>query len=324
MGKLTKIRKILGAFVNAPDRFDELAARIARTDRRVDEINRVDPAGTEWVKERLCRDSEGLRTLNRELSVHRTVWGPPERLVVSPTAAVESCLFNVNSGTITIGEYTFAGSGVSILAGSHDPELRGYLRRDAELTEGCDITVGKGVWLASGCMLLGPCEIGDNAVIAAGAVVVPETKVPAEEIWGGVPARQIGTLAGRPEDPAEDPAVLRALGRENGILCMKGWSEKKIIPGRAENRRWMEKDEAEILVSQSSVTMEYGLEGAEKCTLTFRGSCGETCLDLKGEGAIRLSLPVGNASSGPSKPETVAIRKSPPETGFWARFIPAE
>ena len=317
MGRLAKI---LGAFVHAPDRFDELAERIARTDRRVDELNRVNPAGSEWIQARLCRDDEGLKALNRELSVHRTVWGDPERLVIAPGAAVETCLFNVNSGTIRIGRYTFAGSGVSVLAGSHDPELRGYLRRDAELTEGCDITVGEGVWLASGCTLLGPCEVGDNAVIAAGAVVIPGTKVPANTIWGGVPARQVGTLAERPGEITEDAAVLRALAREGGILFTDGWSEKKNIPGTANSCRYMEGNEAGILASRSRVTLEYGLAGAESCRLAIRGSQGETETELTGAaGTARLALPCRDG-----QPEALQIISRTAGARLWIRMTPAE
>ena len=36
------------------------------------------------------------------------------------------------------------------------------------------------------------CEIGDGAVIAAGAVLQKGTKVGPGEIWGGVPARKVG------------------------------------------------------------------------------------------------------------------------------------
>ena len=32
-------------------------------------------------------------------------------------------------------------------------------------------------------------QIGDNTILAAGAVVVKDTKLGANEIWGGAPAR---------------------------------------------------------------------------------------------------------------------------------------
>ena len=68
-----KLRKIIGAFLNAPDRFDELAERIARTDQRVDELNRVDPAGSEWIRERLCKDRESFVRDLRALYEHEVL-----------------------------------------------------------------------------------------------------------------------------------------------------------------------------------------------------------------------------------------------------------
>ena len=317
---MAKLRKIIGAFLHAPDRFDELAKRIAETNRRVDRLNEVNPVWLTWITEKLCQDRNSLRELNRELSVERTVWGPPEKLDIAPDAAVESCLFNVNSGTIKIGRYTFAGSGVSILAGSHDPELRGYLRRDSELNEGCDITIGEGVWLASGCTLLGPCQVGDNAVIAAGAVVLPGTTVPPDTIWGGVPAKQIGRLAERPGEITEDAAVLRALQRENGILFVAGWSEKKIIPARAESCRWMEETEAEILTNRDRVLLEYGIEEASGCELQIRGSQGEQELQLAGKtGKMKVSLPCRKDST-----ERIRIQKLTDGARLWIRIVPDE
>ena len=319
---MAKFRNIIGAFLHAPDRFDELAEHIDKTNRRLDKLNEINPAWLTWITDELIHNRVRLRDLNREMSVERTVWGPPEKLNIAPGAAVDSCMFNVNSGTITIGKYTFAGSGVSLLAGSHDPELRGYLRRDSELTEGCDITVGEGVWLASGCMLLGPCEVGDNAVIAAGAVVIPGTKVPPDTIWGGVPAKQIGRLAERPGEMTEDPAVLRALQRENGILFVEGWSEKKTIPipERVEICRWMETDEAEILTNWDTVLLEYGIEGMDSCVLKIRGSRGEQELQLAGgTGKITVALPCGGDSA-----ERIRIRKMTDGTRIWVRMVPDE
>ena len=120
---------------------------------------------------------KGLSELKKELSISPAVWGDEKRLEISEKAAVYSCFFNTNSGHIKIGDYTFAGSGVSILAGSHDPDLTGFVRRNSDFKEGYDIEIGNGVWLGSNSTILGPCKIEDNAVIAAGAVIVPGTHV---------------------------------------------------------------------------------------------------------------------------------------------------
>lgn len=54
--------------------------------------------------------------------------------------------------------------------------------------------IGDGVWIGARVVVLRGCRIGDRAVVAAGAVVVGD--VPANEVWGGVPARRIRTGGG--------------------------------------------------------------------------------------------------------------------------------
>ena len=196
-----------------------------RLKRSLEKIREIEEKTIPNALDCILSNADWLKKLNVQTSIQPTVWGEEKRLHVSPRAAVFTCFFNVNSGTITVGDYTFAGSNVSILAGSHDMYLTGFLRRDAEFKSGCDITIGKGVWLGSGCTLLGPCSIGDNAIIAAGAVVTPGTVIPSNTVYGGVPAKFIKNILIGENDFKEH--VEAALIREQGILFVKGWSEKK-------------------------------------------------------------------------------------------------
>ena len=56
-------------------------------------------------------------------------------------------------------------------------------------TIGQDIVIGNGAWIGTNAVILGPCIIGDHAVVAAGAVVTKD--VPAYAIVAGVPAKII-------------------------------------------------------------------------------------------------------------------------------------
>ena len=289
-----KIKKIIGSFVHAPDRFDELAGRIAETNLQIDRL--TGQRQREWF-DRLCEDREMLSRLNRGLSISYTVWGDPSRLEIDETAKVFTCFFNTNSGRIRIGEATFAGSDVSVLAGAHDPKLTGYLRRDADMTEGCDIEIGKGVWLASRCTLLGPCRIGDNAVIAAGAVVTPGTEVPAGTVWGGIPARQISVLDLQEMTP-DNPNVKSAFERSEGILFTEGWGERigglLGAPGH-----WLCKEKAGLITDRADWTLLYRKEGIGLSRLRLTGPAGEETLELQeseGETNVRLPIPEGELS----------------------------
>ncbi len=116
----------------------------------------------------------------------------PTRVKVAKTASISNALLNTNSGTITIGDYTFFGQNVSIIAGTHDHTLLGKERMHSIPQQGQDIVIGNGVWIGSNATVLGPCHIGDNAVIAAGSVVMKD--VNANTIVCGVPARPISTI----------------------------------------------------------------------------------------------------------------------------------
>lgn len=182
----------------------------------------------EYLVNRICSDSTVMSLLRTRLSGVPAVWGDKSRLHISEKAAVHTALFNVNSGEIFIGDYSFAGSNVSFLTGSHDMTLTGLLRRDCEIKEGNDIKIGKGVWIASDAAILGPCEIRDNAVIAAGAVVAPGTIVNDYEVYGGVPAKKIMSI-NKTTMSIQNESVKRALKREDGVVFSDGWSDKMIV-----------------------------------------------------------------------------------------------
>lgn len=52
-------------------------------------------------------------------------------------------------------------------------------------------TVRKGALIGMNATVLDKADIGEGAIIAAGAVVTHGTKVPAHEIWAGIPARKV-------------------------------------------------------------------------------------------------------------------------------------
>jgi acetyltransferase-like isoleucine patch superfamily enzyme len=135
-----------------------------------------------------ARASFAAAALKQGLDEYR-VFGDHTRLHLHPTANVNDALFNTESGTIAVGEYAFFGFRVLVLTGTHDIAERGAKRRDAVPSQGRDIVIEAGAWVASGAIVLGPCTIGESAVVAAGAVVTGD--VPARVVVGGVPARVI-------------------------------------------------------------------------------------------------------------------------------------
>jgi acetyltransferase-like isoleucine patch superfamily enzyme len=120
------------------------------------------------------------------------IGGPASKIHLGERVVCNGTLFNVASGTIEIGDDAFCGNSVSLLAGTHDPTRFGAARQTAIPPDGHDIRVGEGVWLASNVTVVGPCVIGDHAVVAAGAVVVGD--VEPYSVVAGVPAKLVRRL----------------------------------------------------------------------------------------------------------------------------------
>lgn len=57
------------------------------------------------------------------------------------------------------------------------------------------IVIGRNVTLGVKAVILPDVQIGNNAIIAAGAVVKKGARIGPGEIWGGVPAKKIGEVA---------------------------------------------------------------------------------------------------------------------------------
>lgn len=101
------------------------------------------------------------------------------------------CFINCNvtmldTNYITIGDEVLIGPGTVISAATHP--LNAELRVAPNFI--CHpIKIGNRVWIGANATILTGVTIGDNAVIAAGAVV--NRDVPANALAGGVPARII-------------------------------------------------------------------------------------------------------------------------------------
>lgn len=86
-------------------------------------------------------------------------------------------------GGITVDHDTNISSHVKMITGSHDID-------DPNFTADFKpIHVGHHCWIGTGATILQGVNIGDGAVVAAGAVVTKD--IPPYEIWGGVPAKCI-------------------------------------------------------------------------------------------------------------------------------------
>lgn len=100
----------------------------------------------------------------------------------------DKATLDARRGGITIGENVQFGSEVKLWTGSHDmndPYFRSMPNKRGA------IKIGNRAWIGPSVTIIHSVEIGEGAVVAAGSVVTKN--IPPYEVWGGIPAKKIGT-----------------------------------------------------------------------------------------------------------------------------------
>lgn len=103
---------------------------------------------------------------------------------------------------ITLEDFVIVGPRVTIITDNHpvDPTTRRKLQAQP-------VTIKRNVWLAANCTMLPGVTVGENSVVAAGAVVSKD--VPPNVVVAGIPAKILKQLK-PPESVSEiveKPAV---------------------------------------------------------------------------------------------------------------------
>lgn len=100
----------------------------------------------------------------------------------------QNCTF-YDLGGLDIADDVMIGPNVSIITTGHP--LEPSQRRSCVI--GKPIVIERGVWIAAGATVIGGVTVGENSVVAAGAVVTKD--VPPNTLVGGNPARVIRSIA---------------------------------------------------------------------------------------------------------------------------------
>ena len=100
----------------------------------------------------------------------------------------QNCTF-YDLGEIDIADDVMIGPNVSIITSGHPIEPS--QRRAFVIAK--PIAIERNVWIAAGATIIGGVTVGENSVVAAGAVVTRD--VPPNPLVGGNPARVIRSIA---------------------------------------------------------------------------------------------------------------------------------
>ncbi len=101
---------------------------------------------------------------------------------------INQCCTLYDMGGVDIADHVMIGPNVNIITSGHPLEpsqRRAYV-------EAKPIVIEKNVWIATGATIIGGVTVGENSVVAAGAVVTKN--VPQNSFVAGMPARVIRSL----------------------------------------------------------------------------------------------------------------------------------
>lgn len=100
----------------------------------------------------------------------------------------QNCTF-YDLGRLEIGDDVMIGPNVSLITSGHPVEPS--RRRDFVVAK--PIAIERNVWIGAGATIIGGVTVGENSVVAAGAVVTRD--IPPNTLVGGNPATVIRSIA---------------------------------------------------------------------------------------------------------------------------------
>lgn len=115
---------------------------------------------------------------------------------VEPYLARSGGLYIQAINGVKIGEKTMIGPGVKIISANHN------IREHGKWDKCPPIRIGRHCWIAANAVILPGVELGDDVVVAAGAIVT--RSFPSGCVIAGVPAKIIRQMA--PNNGQDSPA----------------------------------------------------------------------------------------------------------------------
>lgn len=113
---------------------------------------------------------------------------------------INACCNFQDQGGVTIMDGALIGHQVVLATINH-----GFAPEKRQWNLPAPIVIGRNVWIGSHATILQGVTVGDNAIVAAGAVVTRD--VPPGTIVGGVPAKHIKTIAEAEKATQQDERI---------------------------------------------------------------------------------------------------------------------
>jgi maltose O-acetyltransferase len=127
----------------------------------------------------------GVR-VHRGVSGLERCWAQTSQLTLGADTYVNAGCWFEGDGRIDVGEHCLLGPEVLVLTSTHGRGEGGGIARAAEHRP---VRIGDRCWIGARATILPGVTIGDDVIVAAGAVVANDCE--AAGTYGGVPARRI-------------------------------------------------------------------------------------------------------------------------------------
>lgn len=121
----------------------------------------------------------------------RILVGPKGTLMIGDNVGMSNTTI-VADMSVTIGNNVMIGGGVQIFDTnfhSTDPTIRTNGHETRDDVKKSPVVIGNNVFIGTNAIICKGVAISDNAIIAAGSVVIKS--IPAGEVWGGNPSRNL-------------------------------------------------------------------------------------------------------------------------------------
>ncbi|KRL53495.1 sugar O-acetyltransferase [Furfurilactobacillus rossiae] len=166
---------------------DEVAARKAFAATKCAEFNAISPSNPD---QQMQKAKELLGSYGERLSLQAPIhFDYGKNIHVGNDFLSNYSLTILDMAPVTIGNHVMIGPNVDIYTVNHPMTAAG---RRQYLAKALPVTIGNDVWIGGHVSITPGVTIGNNVVIAAGAVVTKD--VPDNTLVGGVPAKVIHSL----------------------------------------------------------------------------------------------------------------------------------
>jgi maltose O-acetyltransferase len=144
----------------------------------------------------ICRQfywSQRLGFLGSDANIYPSVQiYVPSRVRLGDNVVINGFVHIWGGGGVEVGDNTLIAAHTVITSQTHASDALKYGRHYKDTLELSAVIIGANVWIGSNVTVLPGVQIGDNAIIAAGAVVTKS--VPANSLVAGVPAKHVRSL----------------------------------------------------------------------------------------------------------------------------------